>query len=138
MREADRKGDRMAHQNVDLLNRGYDAFDKGDLDTIRELFSDDVVFHVPGDSQVSGEYKGQDVFNFFGKLMELSGGTFKLERHACLADDEHGTMLSTITAERDGKKLTAKAADIFHFKNGKVSECWTLSADQDELDEFFA
>ena len=129
----------MAHPNADLLNKGYDAFDKGDLDTIRGLFADDIVFHVPGSSQVAGEYRGIDgVFGFFGKLVELSGGTFKLERHAVLADDGHGTVLSTMTAQRDGKSIQGKTADIFHFQDGKVSECWTLSADQEALDEFFA
>src|SRR3954454_24265968 len=74
-----RKGEGMAHPNADLLNKGYDAFDKGDMDTIRGLFADDIVFHVPGNSQVSGEYRGTDgVFGFFGKLVELSGGTFKI------------------------------------------------------------
>jgi ketosteroid isomerase-like protein len=129
----------MAHPNADLLNTGYDAFDKGDMDTVRELFADDIVFHVPGSSQVSGEYRGQnDVFGFFGKLMELSGGTFKIERHAVLADDEHATVLSTTTAQREGKTLKSKTADVFHVKDGKVAECWTLSADQDQLDAFFA
>jgi ketosteroid isomerase-like protein len=128
----------MAHPNADLLNRGYDAFDKGDLDTIRGLFADDIVFHVAGNSQVSGDYRGIDgVFGFFGKLAELSGGTFKLERHAVLADDTHATVLSTMTAEREGKRMEAKSADIFHLRDGKVTECWALSADQDALDEFF-
>ena len=129
----------MGHPNADLLNTGYDAFDKGDLDTLRGLFTDDIVFHVPGNSQVSGDYRGIDeVFGFFGKLVELSGGTFKLERHAVLADDEHGTVLSTASAQRDGKSIQAKSADIFHFQGGKVSECWTLSTDQAALDEFYS
>ena len=128
----------MVHPNADLLNKGYDAFDKGDMDTIRELFADDIVFHVPGNSQVSGDYRGTDnVFGFFGKLVELSGGTFKISRHAVLADDEHATVLSTTTAEREGKTIETKTADIFHIRDGKVQECWTLTTDQNALDEFF-
>ena len=61
----------MAHKNVDLLNKGYDAFDKGDLDTIRALFTEDVVFHVGGHNQLTGDYRGIDeVFGFFGKIVE--------------------------------------------------------------------
>ena len=129
----------MAHPNADLLNKGYDAFDKGDLDTLRGLFTDDIVFHVPGRSQVAGEYRGQDgVFGFFGKLVELSGGTFKVERHTVLADDEHGTVLSTTSAQRDGKSFSTKTVDSFHFRDGKVSECWTFAEDQYALDEFWS
>src|SRR2546428_7653130 len=89
-----KKGGRMAHPNVELLQKGYDAFEKGDLDTLRELFAADIVFHTTGHSPLAGDYRGQDeVFGFFGKLVELTGGTFKIERHAVLADDEHGAVL---------------------------------------------
>src|SRR5436190_13654758 len=109
MLPTDRRGGRMAHPNADLLNKGYDAFDKGDLDTLRGLFTDDVTFHVVGRSPLAGEYRGIDqVFGFFGKLVELSGGTFRIERHAVLADDEHASVLSTSTAERNGKTLSVK------------------------------
>jgi ketosteroid isomerase-like protein len=128
----------MAHPNVDLLNRGYDAFGKGDLDTLRELFSQDIVFHVPGRSKIAGDYRGQDeVFGFFGKLVELTGGTFSIERHAVLADDEHGTVLTTVTGQRDGKTLSQNAIDVFHLKDGKVTEVWALDTDQYAGDEFF-
>src|SRR6266550_6290526 len=128
MRGGRTKGGGMAHPNADLLNKGYDAFDKGDLDTVRSLFADDIVFHVAGNSQLAGDYRGIDeVFGFFGKLVELSGGTFKIERHAVLADDEHATVLSTSSAERNGTSLTLKTIDVFHVADGKVTECWTLS-----------
>jgi len=128
----------MAHQNVDLLNRGYDAFEKGDLDTLRQLFTEDIAFHVPGRSQVAGDYRGQDeVFGFFGRLVELTGGSFKIERHHVLADDSHGSVLSTTTAQRDGKNLSVKGVDIFHFQGDRVSEIWTFVDDQYADDEFF-
>ena len=129
----------MAHPNVDLLNKGYDAFDKGDLDALRDLFSQDVVFHIPGDSQISGDFRGQDeVFAFFGKLVELSGGTFRLERHAVLADDEHGTVMHTITAERDGKTLSQKGVDIHHISGGKVTEFWGFTEDTVAANQFWS
>jgi uncharacterized protein len=129
----------MAHPNVDLMNRGYDAFEKGDLETIRGLLADGVVFHIPGRSPLAGDYRGIDeVFGFFGKLVELTGGTFKLERHAVLADDEHGVVMLAVTAERDGKTLSAKAIDIHHISNGKTTEYWTFTDDMYAEDEFFS
>ena len=129
----------MAHPNAELVQRAYDAFDKSDTDAMRSLMADDIVFHVPGRSQIAGDYRGQDeVFGFFGKLVELTGGTFKLERHAVLADDEHGTVLSTATGERNGKSLSLKGVDVFHFAGGRVSEFWGLVEDQYAEDEFFS
>jgi ketosteroid isomerase-like protein len=129
----------MAHPNVELLNKGYDAFEKGDLDALRELFTEDVVFHTAGRNPISGDHEGIDaVFAFFGKVFELSGGTFKLERHAVLADDEHATVLSTATGERDGKRLSVRGVDVFHVRDGRVSECWNFVEDQYADDEFWS
>ena len=129
----------MAHPNVELLRQGYEAFEKGDLDTLRGLFADDIVFNVAGHSPLAGAYRGQDeVFGFFGKLVELTGGTFKLDVHSILADDEHGTVLSITTAQREGRSLTEKTVDVFHFADGKVTEVWTIAEDQQAGDAFFA
>ena len=37
----------MGHPNEDLIRRGYDAFSSGDMDTLRELFHPDIVWHAP-------------------------------------------------------------------------------------------
>lgn len=34
------------HPNLDLLRCGYAAYGAGDMDTINELFHDDVVWHA--------------------------------------------------------------------------------------------
>jgi uncharacterized protein len=129
----------MAHPNVDLLNKGYDAFDKGDLDTVRGLFAEGIVFHIPGRNQLSGEYRGIDeVFGFFAKLIQLTDGTFKLERHAVLADDEHGVVMSTGTAQRNGKSLSARQVDILHITDGKLTEYWAFTDDMYAEDEFYS
>ena len=44
----------MAHPNEELVRKGYDAFAKGDMDTLRELFDPEIVWHFPGRSQLAG------------------------------------------------------------------------------------
>jgi uncharacterized protein len=46
----------MGHPNEDLIRRGYDAFSSGDMDTLRELFHPDIVWHAPGRSQLAGDH----------------------------------------------------------------------------------
>ncbi|HEV2070264.1 MAG TPA: nuclear transport factor 2 family protein [Acidimicrobiales bacterium] len=131
----------MAHPNVDLLRKGYDAFGNGDLDTIRnEVFSRDMVLHVAGRSPLSGDYQGVDrVFEFFGKLFELSGGTFALELHDAVANDHHAIGLSSVSAQRDGKTLDgAKGVEIYHVQDGRVTEAWFTTEDDYSFDEFWS
>src|ERR1700704_3268289 len=68
---------RMAHPNEELVRQGYKAFGEGDMDTLRSLFAPDAVHSATGNSPLAGDYKGvDDILAYYGKLFELSGGTF--------------------------------------------------------------
>jgi len=127
------------HPNVELLRKGYDAYGSGDVAVLNELFADDIEWHIAGRSAIAGDYKGRDqVFAFFGKLMELSGGTSKIEVHDILANDEHGVALVTGTATRDGKSFSGLDVHTFHLRNGQVVEFWDSPVDQYAADEFWS
>ena len=129
----------MAHPNEDLVRRGYEAFSKGDLDTLGQLFADDIVWHAPGRSPIAGDYKGQDqVFQFFGKVAELTGGTFKVEPHDIVGNDEHVVALSKASGQREGKTLDDNTVQVFHVSDGKVTEVWGHAGDQYANDEFWS
>ena len=128
----------MAHPNEELLRRGYEAFATADLDTVFSLFADDMVWHAGGSSPLAGDYRGHaEIMGFFGKLVELTGGTFRLNIHDVLANDTHGVVLVTAYAERDGQPLAAREANIWHLKDGKATEFWVFPEDTAELDRMF-
>src|SRR5439155_12616958 len=96
----------MAHPNEDLARKGYAAFSGGDMATLNDLFADDIVWHVGGRTPIAGDYAGKDaVFGFFAKTMEMTGGTFRLDLHDLLANDEHVVALVTATGQREGRSL---------------------------------
>jgi uncharacterized protein len=128
------------HANIQRSKRAYEAFGKGDMATVSDLLADDVLWHVSGSSPLAGDYKGKDaVFGFFGKLMEMTGGTFKLEVHDILANDEHSVTLLTATAERNGKKLDTRQVHITHpDSEGRVKEFWAFDENQAASDQFYS
>jgi len=128
----------MAHPNEELIRGGFDAFGKGDLDTVGELFADDIVWHFPGASQISGDFSGKDaVLQWLGRSFELTGGTLKLELHDVLANDEHAAALTRVTAQREGKSLDDPSIQLFHVKDGKATESWIYPSDQRVSDDFW-
>lgn len=129
----------MAHPNEERARKGFEAFSAGDLDTVRETLADDVVWHVPGRSQLAGDYRGKDeVFSFFAKLMDVSGGTFRIEVHDILANDEHVVALTRSTAEREGRQHETKGAQVLHVDSeGQVTESWFHPEDAYADDEFW-
>lgn len=130
----------MAHPNEELLRGGYEAFARGDLDAVRSLFSEDIAWHIPGRTPMSGDYRGHDeVFGFFGQVFELSGGTFSVEVHDILANDDHAVALVTEHAERPGRgTLDAKEAHVWHLAGGKATEFWGAPFDLHATEAFWS
>ncbi len=128
------------HPNIELLRKGIDAFARGDTDTVRSLWTDDVVYHFPGASPLAGDHKGKDgVMAYLAKAAELTGGTLRMvEVHDVLANDEHGVALLRFTASRKGRQFTWNQANVYHLRNGKMAGAWAHPADESALDEFLS
>ena len=78
-----------------------------------------------------------EVLGFFAQLAERAGGTFRVDVHDVLANDEHVVALVKGTAEREGKTLNDNGAQVFHVRGGKVTEEWFHPGDEYASDEFW-
>jgi ketosteroid isomerase-like protein len=68
----------------------YAAFQTGDLETVKSLFTSDITWHLPGHNHFSGAHKGVDkVLDLFMRNFAETNGTFKVELHDVLGNDEH-------------------------------------------------
>ena len=128
----------MPHSNEDLLRQAFGAFSTGDVDAFAALLTDDVVFHFPGRGPMAGDHHGKhEVLATLGKQAELTAGTFRVELHDLLANDEHGVSLVMAKAERAGRAWQDNGVLVFHFRDGKLSEFWLHPGDLYAADEFF-
>jgi ketosteroid isomerase-like protein len=124
------------HPNIARIRDGYAAFAKGDFAVLNDLFAEDLLWHDAGRNQLSGEYRGREaVYGLFGKLIEVTEGSFHIDLHAVLADDEHGVALVVITASRGGMSIEVNEAHVFHMRDGRVVEFWNASTDMYAGDE---
>ena len=83
-------------QNVETAKKGYAAFAAGDLETVLSIFDDDIEFVLPGNSAVSGTYRGKaEVTEFFARLAEQSLTTTPSR---FLADGDVVVVLTQVTA----------------------------------------
>ena len=129
----------MAHPNEELVRRAFDAFAKGDVETLRELTDQDAVWHAPGRGPLAGDYRGIDeILGFFAKVAELTGGTFRADLHDVVANDEHAVAIYVARAEREGRTYENRNVLVQHIRNAKLVETWLLSDDQYAADEFFS
>jgi ketosteroid isomerase-like protein len=125
------------HPNATMAREGFEAFQRGDMGWMDEHVSDDVVWHVGGNSRWSGAYEGKgkvlDLFARQGQAMgEMTG-----EVHDVLANDDHVVTLGSASATApDGSSAEWKYVQVFHVENGKVTEAWGLAENDAAVDPF--
>ena len=127
-------------QYMATVRRGYAAFNRGDIDTLRSILSHDVTQIVPGNSQISGDYKGIDaVLGMYGTLASLTDGTFRADLISVQGDGRgHVTAVHQITATRNGTTRVSRGAILFTFLGDRATELLEMREDLAGDDAFFA
>ncbi len=121
------------------MRRFYDALSSGDLDGFKNVLAEDAFIHDPGRGTVSGDYLGRErVTEFFAKLLEYSGGTFKAELIDVLANDQRAVAIQRSTARRDGKSLDTRDVLVCEIRDGRICSVQIFSADEDAENTFWS
>jgi hypothetical protein len=122
------------HPNAKLLRDMTAAFVSSDMAAMSASLTDDIEWHEIGrDDPITG--KAALVARWEG--MTDAGGSFSTEMHDAVANDDHGVALMTTTVAYGDKSLTYRTAEIYHFRDGKVSARWAFSDDTAAINEFF-
>jgi ketosteroid isomerase-like protein len=126
--------------NMAIVRRGYAAFNAGDMATLQTLFSHDVAHHVPGKSQLAGEYKGVEaVLGYYGKIAELTAGSFRADVIELHSDGgAHVLAVQQNTGTRDGVTRVSRISILFTLLGGKVTDLQEFHSDLAGDDAFFA
>jgi ketosteroid isomerase-like protein len=129
-----------ADENVAIMQRAYEAFNTGDIDTLVDLFDDSAAWHLPGRSSMADDYQGREAtLAYFGQLAQESGGTFRAELQHLAADgDTRVVGIQRSTADRGGKHLDVADCIVFELKDGRVTDGREHFEDLYAWDEFWS
>jgi ketosteroid isomerase-like protein len=124
------------HPNAEIVRRLSEAFESGDMANAaavgEALVADDVVWHESGRAEPrrgKGELRAA-----LGEVdYRITGRT-----HDIIANDEHVVLLADATATRAGRTLDYRVAEIYHVRDGRITERWAFSDDTAAIAEFFA
>lgn len=130
----------MGQSNEELVRRYFAAAGAGDMDTLNEVFADDIVAHIGGNHALSGDYRGkQEVFGFFGQLAERSGGTAQLHLRDVLADNGFAIALVDASGQVGDHVIDGEpGALVLRIQDGRFVEFWSHHYDQKRMDEIWS
>jgi ketosteroid isomerase-like protein len=140
LRSANRRETMTADENVAIMQRAYEAFNRGDLETLNEIFDESAVWHLPGRTSMAKDYQGRDaILAYFGQLGQETGGTFRAELQHLLSDDDDRVVgIQRSSGERDGKHLDVGNCIVFQLKDGRVTDGREHFHDLYAWDEFWS
>jgi uncharacterized protein len=108
------------HPNAELTRRVFASFGKNAM-AISAALSRDIVWRVPGNTVMSGEYRGRRaVVEFLRRTGLETNGTYRSKLHTVLADDEWGLAVYRAWGTRNGIELDVDQAFVIRFEDG----CW--------------
>jgi hypothetical protein len=123
------------HPNATLIREQAEAMKNGDMQATIDGLADDVVWHeigsaepIHGKAAVAARWAG----------MADAGGSFSVELHDVVANDDHAVALMTATVSMGDHTFSYRTAEIYHMRDGKITERWAFSDDTAAINAFFA
>ncbi len=115
----------MPQPNVDVVRALFAAHGRGDEAGIRELLADDVVWHLPGSTPVSGTHHGTDaLLDLWRREAVMLGGRVVPELHDVTASDRHVVVLSDGRLRYQGATMSMRLVGVYHVRDGRITACW--------------
>ena len=111
----------MSHPNEDRLRALYATFAKGDLPGFLAGCTDDVTFHVPGNTSQSGTFTKASFVDWITSVMGATGGTFREDVLDVFANNEHGVLLLHHEFDRANGHRAYETTHVVEFRDGQIS-----------------
>jgi uncharacterized protein len=117
------------HSNAALVRRVFAAFGK-DAMAISAALARDVVWRVPGNTAMSGEYRGRrEVVAFLRRTGLETGGTYSSHLHTVFADDDWAVAIYRAKGSRNGIDLDVDQALVIRLADGLLQEVTAVPLD---------
>ena len=130
-------GGDVRHRNVALVEKMYECFNRGDMDTIKkEVFSENLQWTLPGRNPVGGTKHGADeVIAFFAGLVSSN---IKVDLVNIDAWGEDTVVeVHRGYGESKGAQLDALNCTHYHIGDGRIDKVQVYMSDQYAADNFF-
>jgi uncharacterized protein len=126
-------------ENVELVRRGYTAFNAGDMATLSDLFAKDAVWYAAGSGVLSGTKQGRDaIMSYFGELGARSQGSFQANLEDVVGGEKYTVGIQQTQAQGNGKTIDLATVITFVVRDGKIVEGREFFEDTAKADDFWA
>ena len=117
------------HPNAALVRRLFASFGKDPL-AVAAALGRDIVWRVPGNTVMSGEYHGlREVVEFLRRTGLETGGTYRSSLHTVFANDDWAIAIYRAVGHRNGIDLDVDQAFVIRCEDGLWKEVTAVPLD---------
>jgi len=117
------------HPNAALVRRLFGAFGNDPM-AVGAALARDIVWRVPGNTVMSGEYHGRrDVVEFLRRTGLETGGTYRSRLHTVLANDDWAVAIYRASGTRNGIDLDVEQALVIRIADGVLKDVTAVPLD---------
>ena len=130
----------MSNNSPTAIARQYfDALGAGDMATVGDLLADEIVWHQPGSSHLSGLKRGKaELLPMLCAMAELSEGSFAIDQvDEIMGNGDLAAARIHFVARKGDPAMAMNGVDLLRVADGKIVEAWLFSGDQAAEDEFW-
>lgn len=128
----------MKNEVMQVFNTYTEALSRGDFEAAFETMADTIVWHMGGESSLSGLIKGKQALGErLGEFAKRSNGTFRVMTEWAASNDCFVVASVVSLAEKGNEKLNNPGIDLFKIEDGKIQEVWTFAQYQTVEDKFW-
>jgi ketosteroid isomerase-like protein len=127
------------HPNALMLRQAHENFQKGDLDALFALMSDDIAWHMPGNNVLSGTFRGRaEILESFGRLQQNVDAYWAWPLDY-FGSDDHVVLVAQVRARRGDRSLDVRECLLWRVdSDGRLCEVWHMALDEKAWDAFFS
>jgi ketosteroid isomerase-like protein len=126
---------------LERLHAAQAAFYAGKDDTaVRDVLTEDIDWHVPGDNAIAGDYHGIDeVLDDFARRRDLADRSFRMHpRDILTGAGDHVAALTDGTAVIDGIEHRWSTVGLYRIRDDRIAACWLLPLDPAAFDAIWS
>jgi ketosteroid isomerase-like protein len=118
---------------LDIARKGIEAYNRGDVDAVFELATDDVEFIVPDSMANSGTYVGREGFESMMGQWEEAWDEFRVEIVDLIQEGDAVVVSVSQYGRGRGSGIETRmgAAHLMRFRDGRLSR-WRLCESLEE------
>ena len=128
---------------MDYGKKSQEFIDKaysGNIEGAKEMLHPDLTLVMGGTTSLAGEHKGKEAFfGNFGKMMELSQGSYKLTKvHEWINANEKALLIAEESVAKNGKEYVFDRIIEYGYKDGLIYHVRIYEGNPEIVDAAFS